>query len=106
MGPKGSVTSDSWGSFAQAFEEMQQIMTNRRRLGHIWPLFELFGDRTAPHVTTIRNFLDPLVRQVLIDKEAMEKGGIQRSIDEKTFIEHLADNTKGQPDCYPTRRSI
>lgn len=106
MGPKGSATSDSWGSFAQAFEEIQQIVTSRGRLGYIWPWFELFGDRTAPHVTTIRNFLDPLVRQVLIDKEAVEKSGIQRSMDEKTFIEHLADSTQGRSDCFPTHQSV
>src|ERR1700720_1527525 len=34
IGAKGSITADSWGSFAQAFEEIQQIVTTRRRLGY------------------------------------------------------------------------
>jgi hypothetical protein len=102
MGAKGSVTTDSWGSFAQAFEEIQQIVTNRRRLGYIWPLFELFGDKTTSQVTSIRSFLDPIVRQVFLDKEMMEKGGIESPMDEKTFIQHLAESTKGQA-TLPTK---
>jgi cytochrome P450 len=57
-------------------------------------LFELFGDRTTPHVTVIRNFLDPIVKQVLLDQEAMYKSGITTPMDEKTFIQHLAESTK------------
>ncbi|KIM79356.1 hypothetical protein PILCRDRAFT_74435, partial [Piloderma croceum F 1598] len=93
IGAKGSVTTDAWGSFAQAFEEIQQIVTNRRRLGYTWPLFELFDDKTTPQVTVIRRFLDPIVRQVLLDKEAMENSGIESRIEEKAFIQHLAEST-------------
>lgn len=95
MGAKGSATADSWGSFAQAFEEIQQIITTRRQLGYIWPLFELLGDKTTPHVKAIRKFLDPIVEQVLLDKEAAEKAGVHTSINQKTFIQHLADSTTG-----------
>jgi hypothetical protein len=96
MGPKGSVTTDSWGSFAQAFEEIQQIITARRRLGYIWPLFEISGDKTAPHVKAIRDFLDPIVEQVLLDRQATETSGIEKPMDEKTFIQHLAESTQGK----------
>jgi hypothetical protein len=96
IGAKGSVTTDSWGSFAQAFEEIQQIVTNRRRLGYIWPLFELFDDKTTPQVTAIRLYLDPIVTQVLHDMEAMENSGLESPMEEKTFIQHLAESTKGQ----------
>lgn len=96
IGAKGSITTDSWGSFAQAFEEIQQIVTNRRRLGYTWPLFELFGDKTTPQVIVIRRYLDPIVRQVLLDKEAMKNRGIENRIEEKTFIQHLAESTSGQ----------
>jgi len=101
IGAKGSVTTDSWGSFAQAFEEIQQIVTNRRRLGYTWPLFELFDDKTTPQVTVIRRFLDPIVRQVLLDKETMKNSGIESRMEEKTFIQHLAESTKGQTIYLP-----
>jgi hypothetical protein len=96
VGAKGSATTDSWGLFAQAFEEMQQIVTARRRLGSVWPLFEFFGDRTLPQVTIIQKFLDPIVRQVLCDQETREENGIHSPMDEKTFVQHLAETTKGQ----------
>lgn len=88
MGAKGSATTDSWGSFVQAFEQVQQVISARRRLGYIWPLFEIFGDKTLPHVKIIRGFLDPIVNQVLMDKKAEALG-------QQTFLEHLAENTDG-----------
>ncbi|KAG1748095.1 cytochrome P450 monooxygenase CYP63 [Suillus lakei] len=77
---RGSTTDDSWGTFAQAFEAVQRIITMRGRTGFIWPVFELFDDKTAPHVEIIKRWLDPLVKQTL---------------DQKTFLEHLADSTEG-----------
>jgi hypothetical protein len=96
MGPKGSATDDSWGSFAWAFEMAQQIITTRGRLGYFWPLFELFGDKTAPHTNVIRQWLDPLVKQAMEDKARMAKAGIDRLVGEKTFLQHLADSTEGK----------
>ncbi|KAJ8515461.1 hypothetical protein ONZ45_g7112 [Pleurotus djamor] len=105
MGPKGSATHDSWGSFAQAFEMAQQIVTTRARLGYFWPLFELFGDKTSVHTAAIRKWLDPLVEQALVEKKArtvnesigrLRSGSIPppSAIGEKTFLEHLADSTE------------
>jgi cytochrome P450 len=94
MGAKGSSTSDSWGSFTQAFEEIQLIITRRRQLGNTWPLFELLGDRTMPHVMNIRKFLDPIVERVLLDKQTSEKAGTDVPIDQRTFLQHLADSTE------------
>lgn len=96
IGAKGSSTTDSWGSFAQAFEEIQQIITRRRQLGKTWPLFELLGDKTAPHMKVIRKYLDPIVEQVLLDKETEKEAGMNVPIDQRTFIQHLADSTEGK----------
>lgn len=96
MGAKGSSTSDSWGSFAQAFEKIQLIITRRRQIGKIWPLFELLGDRTTPYVIAIQKFLDPIVERVLLDKQISKKAGTNVPVDQKTFLQHLADNTEGK----------
>lgn len=93
MGPKGSATHDTWGSFAQAFEMAQQIVTTRARLGYFWPLLELFGDKAVPHSNAIRKWLDPLVKQAVEDK--MENTGTKSEVKDKTFLEHLADSTDG-----------
>ncbi|KDQ58030.1 hypothetical protein JAAARDRAFT_34843 [Jaapia argillacea MUCL 33604] len=93
LGLKGSATHDEFGSFTQAFEACQQIITNRARIGYIWPLFELFGDKTAGPVKTIGRWLDPHVERAISDKIRMHKAGVQSSVSEKTFLQHLADST-------------
>lgn len=89
---RGSATDDSWGTFTQAFEAAQRIITMRARTGSIWPVFELFEDKTAPHVEIIKQWLDPLVKQTLGQKAAAQKTD---TIEEKTFLQHLADSTEG-----------
>ncbi|KAJ7199606.1 cytochrome P450 monooxygenase CYP63 [Mycena pura] len=93
MGPKGSATDDSWGAFAKAFEMAQQVITDRGRIGYLWPLFELFQDKNANNVAVIQQWLDPLVRQATEDKRRAQQAGIQNSVAEKTFLQHLADST-------------
>ncbi|KII90351.1 hypothetical protein PLICRDRAFT_107216 [Plicaturopsis crispa FD-325 SS-3] len=93
VGPKGSLTHDKWGSFAYSFEAVQQVITKRGRLGYFWPIFEVLGDKTTPHVKVIREWLDPLVRSVLQDKRREEKSDVDASSDERSFLQHLADGT-------------
>ncbi|KAH7886740.1 cytochrome P450 monooxygenase CYP63 [Phlebopus sp. FC_14] len=94
LSERGSVTDDAWGTFAKAFEAVQHIITVRARTGLIWPVFELFDDKTAPYVDTIRSWVDPLVRQTLEDKAAAKRAGVNGNLDDKTFLQHLADSTE------------
>ncbi|KAJ7726285.1 cytochrome P450 monooxygenase CYP63 [Mycena maculata] len=93
MGPKGSATDDSWGAFAKAFEMAQQIITERGRIGYLWPLFELFKDKNEDNAAVIQAWLDPLVQQVIEDKRRAQKAGIVSPVADKTFLQHLADST-------------
>ncbi|KAG6372704.1 cytochrome P450 monooxygenase CYP63 [Boletus reticuloceps] len=93
LGERGSSTNDAWGTFVKAFEAVQRIITVRARMGIIWPVFELFNDKTAPHVDTIRQWLDPLVRQTLEEKAAFKQAGVDGNQEGKTFLQHLADST-------------
>jgi hypothetical protein len=96
MGPKGSATGDTWGSFAQAFEMAQQNITSRGRIGYLWPLFEFFSDKNERHVKVIHQWLDPLVQQALEAKRRADSAGVMSPIAEKTFLQHLADTTNGE----------
>ncbi|KAN0078302.1 Cytochrome P450 [Tylopilus felleus] len=91
---RGSSTDDAWGTFVTAFETVQQIITARGRLGVIWPVFELLDDKTTPYVDTIRQWVDPLVRQTLDENAASKQAGIRDGLEEKTFLQHLADSTE------------
>lgn len=95
LGERGSSTDDAWGTFARAFEAVQQIITVRARTGILWPVFELLDDKTTPYVDTIRRWVDPLVRQTLEEKAALKRAGIDGNLEEKTFLQHLADSTEG-----------
>ncbi|KAF5370503.1 hypothetical protein D9615_010334 [Tricholomella constricta] len=94
VGPKGSATLDEWGSFTGAFEMAQQIVTTRARIGYLWPLYELFGDKTQPYVKVIQTWLDPLVKQALEDKALSQRAGITSPTADKTFLQHLVDSTE------------
>ncbi|KAE9397925.1 cytochrome P450 monooxygenase CYP63 [Gymnopus androsaceus JB14] len=93
MGPKGSATDDPWGSFASAFEMAQQVITTRSRYGYFWPIFELFGDKNAPHADAVHRYLDPLVKTALEEKERMAKAGVCSPVADKNFLQHLAEST-------------
>lgn len=95
MGPKGSATEDPWGSFASAFEMAQQVVTSRSRVGYFWPIFEIFGDKNAPHSDVVHRWLDPLVKNALEEKERMAKAGVCSPVGDKTFLQHLAESTDG-----------
>ena len=49
--------------FVTAFNEVQRTVTHRLKLGPIWPLFELRGDKTAPQmkVINVSAVLSPLL---------------------------------------------
>lgn len=95
MSAKGSATEDEFGSFAQAFEDVQTIILARIRRGYFWPLLELLHDSTTPHMKVIHEWLDPLVERVIKNKANMRKAGVQSSLDQSTFLDYLADNTEG-----------
>lgn len=96
MGPKGSATSDAWGSFARAFEMAQVQITARARIGASWPLFELFKDKNEENCRVIRQWLDPLVKLALDDKEKRLKTGVSTPVGERTFLEHLAESVDSE----------
>lgn len=81
----------------------QQIVTTRARIGYFWPLFELFGDKSAQYVDAIRQWLDPIVGQVVADKaQAREMGA--SPVEERSFLQHLAESTEGAPSsCCPIK---
>lgn len=95
LGPKGSATDDSWGSFTYAFETAQQVISQRARIGRLWPLFELFCDRNVGHAKVIQEYLDPLVQRAMDDHAQEKRAGVSNSIADKTFLQHLVEGTEG-----------
>ena len=97
MSAKGSATADAFGSFAQAFEEAQELIMLRVRRGYFWPVYELFKtDPHRKHMAVIEKWLEPLVRDALKNKSEMQKAGFKNPLDQSVFLQYLADNTEGE----------
>ena len=96
MGPKGSATNDEFGSFAQAFEMAQCIVTQRARLGYFWPVAELGKNKIKEAGQVTKKWLDPLVQRAVNEKLKAKRSGIEAPISERTFMEHLAQSTEGE----------
>lgn len=70
-------------------------ISQRTRIGSMWPVFELLKDKTTESNAIIHGWLKPVVEKALREKaEAKSAGG--RKEEEKTFLSHLADSTDGQ----------
>ncbi|KZS91082.1 cytochrome P450 monooxygenase CYP63 [Sistotremastrum niveocremeum HHB9708] len=90
LGPKGSAIEGEFGEFAQAFEEAQQLMSTRARLGNIWPLIEMFGDKTAKAVAAINRYLGPMVRTVLQENRQDQSSGYVKAGEETNFLQYMS----------------
>ena len=75
-------------------QDIQLHIAHRLRIGRPWPLFELFGERTAGSVAIVQNWLRPIVHEALVDKAAAARGDVD---EEHTFLSHLASSTDGTP---------
>ena len=66
LGTKGSMAEGDYGSFVNAFEELQAVITTRSRRLWIWPLYELFVDQTKSHNKAIDDWVRNSVRQLVL----------------------------------------
>jgi len=94
MGYKGSATNDAFGSFTQAFELAQCIITQRARLGYFWPLAEVRRNKMKAAAMITKKWLDPIVERALEEKAKARIAGVEAPIADKTFLEHLTHSTE------------
>jgi hypothetical protein len=65
------------------------VLSNRAVRGKLWPLFELFGNKCAPHMVVINSFLDPLIAT------AQKRLGKNITVDDSNNIE--VDRIEDEP---------
>lgn len=90
--------------FAAAFSEAQDIIAIRVRLGKIWPLWEIFEDKTAKPMAVVQKFLEPILTTVI--EKAQKQSPINTSQspwgkdddpdDGETLLDHLIKHTQGE----------
>jgi len=48
--------------FSEALLRLQEVVSERERLGCVWPLYELYGDKTKEPLKVISRYLTPIVQ--------------------------------------------
>jgi hypothetical protein len=88
--------------FIEAFNESMLVVADRENLGHIWPLYEIFHDKTAAPMKIVSAFLDPIIHAAVEKKRATEAafvqvGGGKQVIEGETLLDELLNSTSGEP---------
>lgn len=69
-------------------------VARRTRIGKPWPLLELFKDKTSDSNKIVQGYLKPIVQSALRQKSA--RSHREKDNHERTFLDHLTDNTDGK----------
>ncbi|KAJ7281436.1 cytochrome P450 monooxygenase CYP63 [Mycena rebaudengoi] len=96
LGPKGSIPIDGateFDEFTEAFERVAVIITRRGTQGDTWPLLELFEDKTEDSISTIMNWMEPMVKKAVSEKERRSQAGVETAAGENVFLDFLASKT-------------
>ena len=86
---------DGFDGFMDAFTKIQKVSLQRSIMGGLWPLFEVFGDKSKKHGDVIKAWITPLVERALEHKRRMFEKGQSVETDQSTFLEYLADQFDG-----------
>lgn len=95
--PSKVAKSSPADDFAAAFAEAQLTIAARNRQGWVWPLIEIFKDRTADPMKVVNAYIDPILQEAV--RRAKETSYDQKSLkeveDDETLLDHLVKHTQG-----------
>ncbi|KAG5339747.1 hypothetical protein C0989_003864 [Termitomyces sp. Mn162] len=105
--PPNSVTPQTKraNEFAAAFLQVQEVISRRFLYGSIWPLMEIFEDKTKKSMEIVRAYLDPIIKEAVVKnannaKNVLKGEGTESYVDEgETLIDHLVRLSSAM---YPT----
>jgi hypothetical protein len=96
---EGVVQNSGAHAFAHGFFVSQDVVVSRDNFGPLWPLREIVRDQTKGPMQGVKDYLDPIVKEVL-DKRKETRGDVTEekvAVDEDaTLLEHLASLTSGR----------
>ncbi|KAJ6544117.1 cytochrome P450 [Mycena capillaripes] len=96
LGPKGSIPIDGiteFDEFTTAFEHVAVVTTQRGAQGELWPLMELFKDKTEDSIATIMNWMEPIVKRTIDEKQRRQETGVETAAGENFLLDFLASKT-------------
>ncbi|QRW07239.1 cytochrome P450 family protein [Ceratobasidium sp. AG-Ba] len=91
--PNSPPTDDS-ASFAAAFGRAQEQLLMRFGTSILWPVIEMFWDRTGADMKVINAYVQPILREKLEEKKRMGGKAKEEKDEEKnTLLDHLVQFT-------------
>jgi len=96
-----SHRNNSAEEFAQAFLLAQRLISERERMGSVWPLFEIFKSKTDEPMKIVNAYLEPIIKEAV---EKQRKAPISEKPsaeldDDETVLDHLVKLTSGPFSC-------
>ena len=91
LGPKGTKMNGSYGTFLQAFEDLQMVLPLRFSRSVLWPAFELWADSAQRHNKTIDDWVRPHILEALETK--VERGENRMGSLDGSYLDHLVNST-------------
>ncbi|KAJ6614110.1 cytochrome P450 monooxygenase pc-3 [Mycena sp. CBHHK59/15] len=79
--------------FTDAFSMAMMRISQREVLGRLWPLFEIFGDKTAEPMRTISEYLDPIIVAAMEKKRLAGPKEKSDDDDELSLLNDLLNTT-------------
>ncbi|KAK6974435.1 cytochrome P450 [Favolaschia claudopus] len=93
-----SAHAESTNHFVKAFNDAMQVIAEREYVGVIWPLWEMWGDKSRAPMEVVSRFLDPIIRAA-IEKRGVgerlvgEKGVGKGEVEAETLLDELLNST-------------
>ncbi|CAK5272720.1 unnamed protein product, partial [Mycena citricolor] len=70
--PRPSEAAQVANTFLDAFAAAMHAISEREVLGNVWPLFEMWEDKTAAPMAVVSAFLDPII-EAAVERKRMKK---------------------------------
>jgi hypothetical protein len=80
-------------AFSSAFLEALEAITQRARLGSIWPLFEIMADKTRKPMEIVNTFLEPVIADAIRKKNDVHDEKEAKFLEDGTLLDHLVQVT-------------
>ncbi|RDX53656.1 cytochrome P450 monooxygenase pc-3 [Lentinus brumalis] len=83
--------------FPKAFADLQRVVSERPRIGWLWPMKEIFESKTQKDMAIVDAFLEPILQEAIRKKEENVKAGLdldnKESQENETLLDHLVRQT-------------
>lgn len=80
--------------FSAAFLDAQFTISQRERYGPVWPLFEIFADKTKKPMKVVNAFIEPIITTAIAKKNSVHQEKEKVSEEgEGTLLDHLVQVT-------------